>query len=199
MKNKGMTNKRIDFLVRKEQWKRDNRTHKHGSVTIISVVVLIFLLASAAFLIADTARMEKKIAEGEAMLQDPQLLQFYQEVESLSQRENMYRSIKESLANLDEITATYPKIDREFFNHLLLGNDPGVAISNMGYDGNSGQFNFQVMATGYGAWTNFITKMEKSSYISAFNYFGYQKDIATDTYYSGFSVRLMRPEGEVEQ
>ena len=198
MKKKGIKNKRIDFLVRKEEWKKDNRTYKYGSVTIISVVVLILFLAAAAFLIVDTARMGKKIAEGEAMLQDPQLLQLYQEVESLNQRENMYLSIKESLANLDEITATYPNVDREFFNHLLLGNEPGVTISNMGYDGNSGQFSFKVTATGYGPWTNFITKMEKSSYISAFNYFGYEKDNANDTYHSGFSVRLIRPEREVE-
>ena len=194
MKNKRMQNKRIDFFIRKERWKRDNRTHRYGIFTIIALVILVVIIAAAAFLILDTMRMEKKIAEGEAMLQDPQLLQFYQDVESLNQRESMYLSIKESLANLDVITETYPNVDRNFFNHLLLGNDPGVSISNMSYDGNSGQFSFAVEVTGYGSWTKFINKMTNSPYFTGFNYIGYQKDIATDNYYSGFSVQLVKVE-----
>lgn len=186
-----MKNKRIDFFLRKEEWKKENKKVKYGTFTIISVLVLILLLAGAAFLILDTARMEKKVAEGEAMLNDPQLLQFYEQVESLNQQETMYLTIKDSLANLDVITDTYPSVDREFFNHLLLGNDPGVEISGMSYDSSTGQFSFSVRAQGYGSWSKFISKMENSNYVTGFSYYGYDKDIEADTYYSGFSVQLV--------
>ncbi len=198
MKNKNIKNKRIDFFVRKQQNKRDNRTYRYGTFTTISIIILILFLSFAAFLVLDTARMERKIVEGEAMLQDPELLQFYQDVESLKQKERMYLSIKDSLANLDVITATYPNVDRHLFNHLLLENDPGLAISNISYDGNSGQLNFEVRSAGYGGWTNFVNKMENSSFISDFNYSGYQRDIASGTYFSGFSVRLVKESEEGE-
>lgn len=192
-----MKNKRIDFFLRKEQWKKESKSIKYGSMTIASIIILIFLLGTAAFLILDTARMDKKTAEGEAMLNDPQLLEFHKKVESLNQQENMYLAIKESLANLDIITATYPNVDREFFNHLLLGNDPGVAISGMSYDGASGQFSFGVTAQGYGSWSKFITKMENSNYFTEFSYYGYDKDIEADRYSSAFSVQLLKIENTV--
>lgn len=189
-----MKNKQIDFFIRKKQWKKENQTNTYGPFAIVSAVVLLLLLLAAAFLIFDTNRMEKKISEGEAMLQDPQLLQFYEEVEELNQREAMYLSIKDSLANLDSITSTYPNVDTELFNHLLLGNDPGVVISNLSYDGASGQLSFGVTAKGYWAWDKFIVKLEKSPYFTGFNYYGYDRDIANDEYAAGFSVQLVKVE-----
>lgn len=187
-----MKNKQIDFFIRKKQWRKENRTNSFGPFAIVSSLVLVLLILGGSFLIFDTVRMEKKVAEGEAMLQDPKLLEFYERVEELNQRESMYLSIKDSLANLDSITSTYPNVDTQLLNNLLLGNDPGVVISNLSYDAASGQLSFGVMAKGYYAWDRFITKMEKSPYFSSFNYYGYDRDIATDDYSAGFSVRLVR-------
>jgi hypothetical protein len=186
-----MKNKRIDLYVQRQKAKKQERS-RVGGRTKVALAFLILLVAAAAFLLLDTNRMEKKTMEGNAVLNDPANLARYEEISSLNQREASYLSIKENLDGLNKIIDSYPDMNRDFFSHLMTGNAPGVVLSNFSYDAASGLFSMFVSAEGYAGWTQIISKLEESPYITGFEYAGYQRNLSQNIYSANYTFRLVK-------
>ena len=185
-----MKKKRIDLYVQRQKAKKQDRA-KTGSRTKVGLVFLLLLVVLAAFLFLDTNRMEKKIETGNAVLNDPANLDRFEEINSLNQREAAYLSVRENLDGLDQILQSYPEVGRDLFSHFLMGNAPGITLSNISYTAATGQFTMSVEAASYSSWTQYISKLEKSPFITGFEYRGYQRDLGRDAYFSSFSFQLV--------
>ena len=185
-----MKKKYIDFYERREEAIRLGRKQKRGFHVPFTIGLVVILLLAGGFLAINTYSLNHRTKTLQTFINDPANSGRYEEVQKLNKRENSYKSTIKNLGELKEIKNSYPHADRDYFDHIMKGNDPGVILGDFNYDGNSGTFSMNAMARDYQSWTRFIDKIENSSYMSEYHYTGYDRSEGSLDYYASFSFIL---------
>lgn len=191
-----MKNKHIDLLIQREKSRRDyvkQISSARNKILFFLVAVIVF---SAAFLLVDTNRLERKSASIDEMITSPESMHKYARITELKHKEADYATIIKDLSSIEGVVSSYPVAAKSFINFFVKDNPQGIEITGFSYNANSGIFNSHVRAKGYNNWTTFVNKIENSTYLTDYEYSGYERDGIQDIYSASFSFRLLNSKGE---
>lgn len=142
-------------------------------MTIPAVLLVIIMFSISAVLFAKVAYLSAESMGYEAELGDPTILEDYNKASELDNDTQLQYYYIEGIKTFDSMLATYPDVTSDLINNIYDCNKSGIAISDINFDGNTGEITFKASSNGVDEVPNYVENLRQSGKYFKVEYTGY--------------------------